>query len=64
MRSNYKWKHRSGTEATGQLKLADRMEDCCIGQSAVEYEKQTLEYFVAASRLYANFDCPPECFHF
>ena len=45
---------------TGQSNLADRMEDCSIGESAVvsEYENQTLEAFVAVSRLYIKFDCP------
>ena len=34
------------------------MEDCSIGQSAVVSEpNQTLEAFVAASRLYTKFDC-------
>ena len=31
--------------------LLDRLQLC-------EYENQTLEAFVAASRLYAKFDCP------
>ena len=38
------------SQATGQTNLADRMEDCSIGQSAVlciEYKKQTLKAFVA-----------------
>ena len=36
------------------------MEDCSIDQlvQLCEYENQTLEAFVAASRSYAKFDCP------
>ena len=37
------------------------MEDCSIGQSAVGWENQTLEAFVAASRSNAKFDCPVAC---
>ena len=57
--------------ATGQSNVADRVEDCSTGQSAVvqyEYKNQTLEAFVAASCLSAKFDCPvvgpPELFTF
>ena len=38
---------------------SDRMEDCYISQSTVVWdENQTFEAFVAASSLYAKFDCP------
>ena len=45
--------------ATRQSKLADRTEDCSIAQVQLcEYGNQTLEAFVAASRLSAKFDGP------
>ena len=41
---------------TGQSTLADRMEDCFIGQSASVWVRK--QVFDAVSRLYAKFDCP------
>ena len=52
--------NESSGGATEQSNLADRMEDCSTGQSAVVWaQNQTLEAFVAASRsVWVKFDCP------
>ena len=47
--------HLADKHAQSGQNVADRMED---------YENQTLEAFVAASRLYAKFDCPVACRNF
>ena len=45
-------------QATVQSNLADRKEDCSIGQEQLcEYENQTLVSFAAASHFYSKFDC-------
>ena len=59
--SSMKVKHSGGP--------LDRMEDCSIGQIAVvEYKNQTLEAFVATSRLYGEVwlsnQWPADIFHF
>ena len=52
--------------ATGQSNLADRMEDCSTGQSAVRAKVQLWENqaFVAGSSLHAKFNCPVVCQNF
>ena len=43
-------------QASGQSTLADRMEDCSFGESAVVWARKP-EAFVADSRSYVKYDC-------